>query len=200
MVESQLRPQGVTDPRVLDAMASVQRENFLPDRTRPLAYVDRSVAIGDGRFLPSPAVLGRLLTEMMIEPGQRALVVGAGTGYSSAVLNHVGLNVVALESSAELADRARELGIDIVEGPLEAGWKKLAPYDRILIDGAVESIPDTIVDQIADGGRLGTALVDRGITRLTVGRKAGEAFGYLSLGDAGTPTLPGFSKPEAFTF
>ena len=200
MVESQLRPQGVTDPRVLDAMASVQRENFLPDRTRPLAYVDRSVAIGDGRFLPSPAVLGRLLTEMMLEPGQHVLVVGAGTGYSSAVLNHVGLNVVALESSAELADCARELGIDIVEGPLEDGWKKLAPYDRILIDGAVESIPDTIVDQLADGGRLGTALVDRGITRLTVGRKAGGAFGYLSLGDAGTPTLPGFSKPEAFTF
>jgi len=200
MVESQLRPQGVTDPRVLDAMASVQRENFLPDRTRPLAYVDRSVAIGDGRFLPSPAVLGRLLTEMMLEPGQHVLVVGAGTGYSSAVLNHVGLNVVALESSAELADRARELGIDIVEGPLEAGWKKLAPYDRILIDGAVESIPDTIVDQLADGGRLGTGLVDRGITRLTVGRKAGGAFGCLSLGDAGTPTLPGFSKPEVFTF
>jgi len=200
MVESQLRPQGVTDPRVLDAMASVQRENFLPDRTRPLAYVDRSVAIGDGRFLPSPAVLGRLLTEMMLEPGQHVLVVGAGTGYSSAVLNHAGLSVVALESSAELADRARDLGIDVVEGPLAAGWKKLAPYDRILIDGAVESIPDTIVDQLADGGRLGTALVDRGITRLTVGRKAGGAFGCLSLGDAGTPTLPGFSKPEAFTF
>ena len=200
MVDSQLRPQGVTDPRVLDAMASVQRENFLPDRTRPLAYVDRSVAIGDGRFLPSPAVLGRLLTEMMIEPGQHVLVVGAGTGYSSAVLSHAGLSVVALESSAELADRARELGIDIVEGPLEAGWKKLAPYDRILIDGAVESIPDTIVDQLADGGRLGTALVDRGITRLTVGRKAGGAFGCLSLGDAGTPTLPGFSKPAVFTF
>ena len=200
MVESQLRPQGVTDPRVLDAMASVQRENFLPDRTRPLAYVDRSVAIGDGRFLPSPAVLGRLLTEMMLEPGQHVLVVGAGTGYSSAVLNHAGLRVVALESSAELADHARELGIDIVEGPLEAGWKKLAPYDRILIDGAVATIPDTIVDQLADGGRLGTALVDRGITRLTVGRKAGGAFGCLSLGDAGTPVLPGFSKPEVFTF
>jgi len=200
MVESQLRPQGVTDPRVLDAMASVQRENFLPDRTRPLAYVDRSVAIGDGRFLPSPAVLGRLLTEMMLEPGQHVLVVGAGTGYSSAVLNHAGLSVVALESSAELADRARDLGIDVIEGPLAAGWKKLAPYDRILIDGAVESIPDTIVDQLADGGRLGTALVDRGITRLTVGRKAGGAFGCLSLGDAGTPVLPGFSKPEVFTF
>jgi len=200
MVESQLRPQGVTDPRVLDAMAAVQREDFLPDHTRPLAYVDRSVAIGDGRFLPPPAVLGRLLTQMMIEPGQHALVVGAGTGYSSAVLAHTGVDVVALECSADLAARARELGIDVVEGRLEAGWKKLAPYDQILIDGAVAAIPDTIVEQLADGGRLGTALMDRGIARLTVGRKAGGAFGYVSLGDAGTPVLPGFSKPAAFAF
>jgi len=200
MVESQLRPQGVTDPRVLDAMAAVERENFLPDHTRPLAYVDRAVAIGDGRFLPPPAVLGRLLTEMMIEPGQRALVVGAGTGYSSAVLAHMGVVVVGLESSAELAARARELGVDVVDGPLESGWKKLAPYDQILIDGAVEHIPDVIVNQLADGGRLGTALLDRGVSRLTVGRKAGGAFGYVSLGDAGTPALPGFSKPRVFTF
>jgi len=200
MVESQLRPQGVTDPRVLDAMAAVERENFLPDHTRPLAYVDRAVAIGDGRFLPPPAVLGRLLTEMMIEPGQRALVVGAGTGYSSAVLAHMGVVVVGLESSIELAARARELGVDVVDGPLESGWKKLAPYDQILIDGAVEHIPDVIVNQLADGGRLGTALLDRGVSRLTVGRKAGGAFGYVSLGDAGTPALPGFSKPRVFTF
>jgi protein-L-isoaspartate(D-aspartate) O-methyltransferase len=200
MVESQLRPQGVTDPRVLDAMAAVERENFLPDHTRPLAYVDRAVAIGDGRFLPPPALLGRLLTEMMIEPGQRALVVGAGTGYSSAVLAHMGVVVVGLESSAELAARARELGVDVVDGPLESGWKKLAPYDQILIDGAVEHIPDVIVNQLADGGRLGTALLDRGVSRLTVGRKAGGAFGYVSLGDAGTPALPGFSKPRVFTF
>ncbi len=200
MVESQLRPQGVTDPAVLGAMGAVQRERFLPVETRALAYVDRSVAIGGGRFLPSPAVLGGLLTQMMAEPGQRALVVGAGTGYSSAVLANMGLDVVALESSADLATRARELGIDVVEGPLEAGWRKQGPYDQILIDGAVEYIPDAIVDQLADGGRLGTALVDRGIARLTVGRKVGEAFGHLSLGDAGTPALPGFSKPKVFSF
>ena len=200
MVESQLRPQGVTDPAVLDAMAAIRREDFLPDLTRPLAYVDRAVAIGEGRFLPSPAVLGRLLTEMMAEPGQRALVVGAGTGYSSAILAHMGLEVVALETSAELAARARELGVEVVEGPLETGWKRQAPYDYILIDGAVEYIPDAIVHQLNDGGRLGTALVDRGVTRLTIGRRVGNAFGCLSVGDAGTPALPGFSKPKAFTF
>jgi protein-L-isoaspartate(D-aspartate) O-methyltransferase len=200
MVESQLRPEGVTDASVLAAMSAIEREKFLPSHTRPLAYVDRSVAIGEGRFLAAPAVLGRLLTEMTPEVGQRALVVGAGTGYSAAVLAAMGLEVTALESSAELIAAARKAGISVVEGRLESGVEKNAPYQQILIDGAVDYIPDAIVDQLADGGRLGTALVDRGVTRLIVGRKAGGAFGYLSVGDAGVPALPGFQRPRAFTF
>lgn len=200
MVENQLRPQGVSDPLVLGAMGAVERERFVPSHTRPLAYVDRAIAMGDGRFLAAPAVLGQLLTQMMPQPGEKALVVGAGTGYAAAVIATMGLHVTAVESSAELADRGRELGIDIIEGPLEAGHKKAAPYDLILIDGAVEEIPQTIIDQLAEGGRLGTALTDRGVTRLIVGRKAGIAFGYLSLADAGVPVLPGFSRPRAFTF
>jgi len=200
MVESQLRPQGVTDPSVLAAMGRIARERFLPAHTRPLAYVDRAVAIGEGRFISAPAVLGQLLTQMMPEVGQRALVVGAGTGYSAAVLAAMGLDVTAVESSAELVAAARELKVKLVEGPLESGWASEAPYDQILIDGAVEQLPDAITDQLADGGRLGAAIVDRGITRLIVGRKAGGAFGYLSIGDAGVPVLPGFSRPKAFTF
>ena len=200
MIESQLRPQGVTDPAVLAAMGSVPRERFVPDHSRPRAYVDRAVAIGEGRFLAAPAVLGQLLTEMVPETGQRALVVGAGTGYSAAILAAMGLEVVALESADALARRARKLGVKVLDGPLEAGHAKAAPYDHILIDGAVELIPDAIVDQLAEGGRLGTALSDRGITRLIVGRKAGGAFGYLSIGDAGVPALPGFTRPRAFTF
>jgi protein-L-isoaspartate(D-aspartate) O-methyltransferase len=200
MVESQLRPQGVSDPAVAAAMGSVQRERFLPDRTRPLAYVDRAVAIGDGRFLPAPAVLGQLLTEMLPKPGQRALVIGAGTGYSAAVFAAIGLEVTAVESDPALAATARELGVEIFEAPLEKGAPKNGPYDQILIDGAVEYIPDAIVAQLAEGGRLGAALVDRGVTRLIVGRKAGGAFGYLSLGDSGAPILPGFTRPKAFTF
>jgi protein-L-isoaspartate(D-aspartate) O-methyltransferase len=200
MVESQLRPQGVTDPAVLDAMGTVPREDFLPPETRPLAYVDRAVSMGDRRFLPAPAVLGSLLMQMMPVRGQRALVIGAGTGYSAAVLQAMGLVVTALESSPELAAKAREKDIDTVEGALDAGWNKGAPYDQILIDGAVEYIPDAIVGQLAQGGRLGTALVDRGITRLIVGRKVAGAFGYLSLSDAGVPVLPGFARAKAFTF
>lgn len=200
MVESQLRPQGVTDPAVIQAMNTVAREQFLPPETRPLAYVDRAVLMGDGRFLPAPAVLGSLLTQMMPVAGHRALVVGAGTGYSAAVLKAMGVVVTALESSPALAAAARENGIEVAEGALDAGWKKGAPYDQILIDGAVEHIPDAIVAQLADGGRLGVAIADRGITRLVVGRKAGEAFGTLSIGDAGVPALPGFQRPRAFSF
>jgi protein-L-isoaspartate(D-aspartate) O-methyltransferase len=186
MVESQLRPQGVTDPAVLAAMGRVERERFLPSHTRPLAYVDRAVSVGQGRFLPAPAVLGQLLTQMKVKPGHRALIVGAGTGYSAAVLADMGVEVVALESDPELAAAAKEQGIAITEGPLEAGLAAKGPYYQILIDGAVESIPD--------------AIVDRGITRLVVGRKAGNAFGTLSIGDAGVPVLPGFSRPSEFTF
>jgi protein-L-isoaspartate(D-aspartate) O-methyltransferase len=200
MVENQLRPEGVTDPAVIAAMASVAREAFLPDAVRPLAYADRAIPLGEGRFLPPPAILGQLLTRMSPQPGQRALVVGAGTGYSAAILAQMGLEVVALESSAALAARARDAGIEVVEGPLEAGWSLAAPYDLILIDGAIETIPDAIVGQLGEGGQLGTALIERGVARLIVGRKAGRGFGYLSLGDAGTPALPGFRLPTPFTF
>ena len=200
MIDSQLRPQGVTDPLVLEAMGAVERELFVPESSRPLAYVDRAVPIGGERFLPAPAVLAQLLTQMAPQPGQSALVIGGGTGYSTAVLERIGLNATTVENDEALAGRARDLGVAITEGPLEQGHRKGAPYDQILIDGAVEYIPETIIEQLADGGRLGAALVDRGVTRLIVGRKSGIAFGYLSIGDSGAPVLPGFICPKAFTF
>ena len=200
MVDTQLRPEGVSYPPVVEAMASVRREEFVAPDAKPLAYIDRVVPMGSGRLMNGPVVVGRLLSEMVPLTGERALVVGCGTGYSAAVLKMVGLEVLGLESSPELAARAREMDIDVVEGPLEQGWKKRAPYHLILIDGAVEYIPEPIIAQLTDHGRLGTALSDRGITRLVVGRKAGGAFGILSFGDAGVPALPGFSRPKAFKF
>ena len=199
MVESQLRPQGVTDAGLLDAMGKIAREKFLPSHTRPLAYADRAVALSDGRFLPAPAVLGQLLTQMRPEPGHHALVVGAGTGYSAAVLSAMGLRVTAIESDVELLQSTGP-GATVTQGGLEEGAPNEGPFDQILIDGAVGFIPDALVAQLADGGRLGTALIDRGVTRLIIGRKAGDAFGYLSIGDAGVPALPGFSRPPAFSF
>lgn len=198
MIDSQLRPEGVTDRAVLAAMASVPREAFVPADARPLAYSDRAVPLGNGRSLMAPAALGRLLTEMAPEAGQRALVIG--TGYAAAILAAIGLDVTAIDSDPALAAIAREQGVETVDGPLEAGHRRGAPYDCILIDGAVEQIPDAMIAQLADGGRLGAALIDRSVTRLVIGRKSGSAFGLLSLGDAGVPPLPGFARPPAFTF
>ena len=200
MIESQLRPEGVADRAVLAAMGSIARESFVPTDSRALAYSDRAVALGNGRFLMAPAALGQLLTEIAPTPGERALVIGSGTGYSAAVLAAIGLEVTALESDPELAAAAREAGVETIEGPLDAGHRASAPFALILIDGAVEAVPDAIIAQLADGGRLGAALIDRSVTRLIVGRKSGEAFGFLSLGDAGVPPLPGFTRPRAFTF
>jgi len=200
MVDSQLRPQGVNDPAVIAAMASVPRERFVPEAVRELSYADCAVPLGAGRAMPTPAALGMLLTQLAPLPGEKALVVGAGTGYSAAVLAAMGVDAVALESSPELAAIARQNGLTVVEGPLEAGHRKGAPYDIILLDGAVELIPDAFVAQLKDGGRLGGALVEDGVTRLIVGRRAGGGFGHLSIADAGVPDLPGFKRPRAFTF
>ena len=200
MIESQLRPEGVTDRAVLAAMGSVARESFVPADSRPLAYSDRAVPLGNGRYLMAPAALGQLLTEIAPATGERALVIGSGAGYAAAVLAAIGLEVTALESDSTLTAAARDAGIETIEGPLDAGHAKGAPYALILIDGAVAAVPDAIIAQLADGGRLGAAVIDRSVTRLIVGRKSGDAFGYLSLGDAGVPPLPGFARPPAFVF
>lgn len=200
MVDSQLRPQGVNDPAVIAAMSAVPREAFVPDEQKPLAYVDRAVPLGEGRALPAPAVLGLLLTGLAALRGERALVVGAATGYSAAVLAEMGLDVTALESSSSLAEIARKNGVEVVQGPLSEGVMKGGPYDLILVDGAIEHIPDALIEQLRDGGRLGGAIVDQGITRLFIGRRAGGGFGFHPIADASTPILPGFERPRAFTF
>lgn len=201
MVDSQLRPQGVNDPSVIAAMSLVPREKFVPDYERPLAYVDRAIPLGEGRAMPAPVVTGLLLTALAPLAGETALVVGAGTGYAAAILAEMGVKAVALESSAALAAAAKKLRVSVVEGSLQDGHARSAPYDFILIDGAVEFIPDTLIEQLKDGGRLGGAIIDKGgITRLVVGRKAGGGFGFHSIADSATPALPGFERPQAFTF
>lgn len=200
MIDSQLRPEGVNDPDVIAAIANIPREQFVPESSRPLAYIDRPVPLGDGRFLAPASALGLLLTQLAPRPGERALIVGAGTGYSAAVLAQMGLEPVAVESSAELAAAARGNGIDIVEGPLEKGWSRGGPYDLLLIDGAVEFIPDPLIEQLKDGGRIGAALVEDGVTRLVIGRKAAGSYGFYSIADWVVPRLPGFQRPRTFTF
>ena len=200
MVDSQLRPQGVNDTAVIAAMGTVPRERFVPQEARPTAYLDRSIPLGGSRAMPSPEAVGLLLTALAPKPGERALVVGAGTGYSAAVLAEMGVDVVALEADSGLAEAARHAGIDVVAAPLEDGHANGAPYDLILVDGAVEHLPEGLTDQLREGGRIGFARLDRGVSRLALGRKAANAVGVQSLVDVGVPPLPGFARPRAFSF
>lgn len=203
MVVSQLRTTGVNDPRVVDAMGSVPRERFVPEARGATAYADAAIPLAHGRAINPPMVLGKLLNEADPRPGERVLVVGAGTGYAAAVLEKLVGPLIAIEEDADSFAKAKALlpkRVKLVEGPLTAGHQKGAPYDLILIDGAVETVPDALVKQLADGGRLVSGLVEDGVTRLAIGRRAGEGFGMVPFADAAAVILPGFAKPRSFTF
>lgn len=204
MVASQLRTTAVNDPRVVEAMATVARERFVPADRQSFAYLDIAQPIGGGRIMPSPMVLGRLLTEARVRPTDHVLIIGSGTGYAAAVTALVAKDVVALEEQADLAAiGAASLpeNVTAVAGPLAAGWAAAAPYDLILFDGAIEQVPQAIVEQLADGGRLAAAIIDEGgVTRLAVGRAVAGSYGMTTFADAEAPILPGFTKPVGFRF
>ncbi|HEY9553102.1 protein-L-isoaspartate O-methyltransferase family protein [Allosphingosinicella sp.] len=204
MVASQLRTTGVNDPRVVAAMGAVPRERFVPDDRITVAYADALVPLGNGRQLNTPMSLGRLLTEARPREDDQALVIGAATGYAAAVLARMVRSVVAVEEDAALAAAAKAAlkgtNAKLVEGPLAKGYKKGAPYDLILIDGAVELISDALVDQLAERGRLVAAILDNGVARISIGRRGGGGFGTVAVADAASAILPGFEKPRGFTF
>ena len=204
MVASQLRTTGVNDPRVIAAMGAVPRERFVPLERCALAYADTLVPLGSNRQLNPPMVLGRMLSEARLRGHERALVIGAATGYSAAVVARLAASVTAVEESPALigfAERALDgTGVELVEGPLVEGYQAGAPYDFILIDGAVEFVPQAIVGQIADGGEFSLAMIDEGVTRLCVGRVVAGAFGTTAVSDAAAAILPGFRKARGFSF
>lgn len=204
MVASQLRTTGVNDPRVVAAMGAVPRERFVSEHLVSGAYTDLLIPLGHGRELNTPMALGRMLSEARLNGDERALVIGCATGYSAAVVARLARSVIALEEQPALAVWARrELegsGVTVAEGSLTQGYAAGAPYDFILIDGAVEFVPQAIIDQMADGGQLAAAILEGGVPRLSVGRVVGGAFGAAAHSDAAAPVLPGFLKPRGFSF
>jgi protein-L-isoaspartate(D-aspartate) O-methyltransferase len=204
MVASSLRTTGVSDPRVLAAIGAVPRERFVPRECLAIAYADTMVPLGSGRELNSPLALGRMLSEARPEPHEKALVIGAATGYAAAVVERLAGWVVAVEENPALAAKARgnlaATSVELVEGPLVEGHAAGAPYDFILIDGAVEFVPEALVAQLVDGGRLAAAILDNGVTRVALGRRAGEGFGLAAITDSAATILPGFARPRTFTF
>jgi protein-L-isoaspartate(D-aspartate) O-methyltransferase len=205
MVASQLRTSSVNDPRVVEAMALVPREQFVPAGQRELAYRDRLIPAPGGRRLNSPLASGLLLTLARVEPSDNVLLIGAGGGYTAAVLGELAARVVAVEEDPALAALAREAlsgnaKVTLVEGPLAAGAPGQAPFDVLLIDGAVEEVPEALVAQLRVGGRAAAGSVDRGVTRICSGQRTESAFALADQFDVECAVLPGFARPRRFRF
>ena len=207
MVDSQVRTNKVTDEDLIQAIRLLPRERFVPEAARARAYLDDDVEIASGRYLMEPMVTARLIQAAAPKPDDIALVVGAGTGYAAALLARLVNTVVALESEPALAQRASavlgELAIDnavVVEGALNAGCGKHAPYNIVYLDGAVEEVPQALAGQLAEGGRMVGVLLDGGVGRAALWIKSGRGLSHRVLFDANVMPLPGFAAPARFVF
>ncbi len=206
MIDAQVRSADVTDPRIHAALAAVARERFVPSAKQALAYADVPVEIAPGRYLLDPRSLAKALQLAGVGAGDRALDVGCGTGYSSAVLGGLVKSVVALEQDADLVRVASQTleqasgKIDVTQGSLIDGFKMGGPYDVILVNGSIEARPDALLDQLAEGGRLVCFMSSgpQGRAMLFV-REHGQV-GSRPGFDATVPALAGFKKAMGFIF
>ena len=207
MVDCQILPNRVDDQRIVEALLKIPREKFVPDNLTGIAYVDEIVPLGGQRYVMEAMVVARLLQTAALNAEDVALSIGCGTGYATAVLAQIVDTVVAVEPDKGLAQKANQnlaaIGLDnvaVVEGKLEDGNIDQGPYNVIFFDGAVQTVPDAICDQLAEGGRL---------VAIVAGERVGTAYLYSRFGgviskrevfDAGTPLLPGFGKQKSFVF
>src|ERR1043166_6665438 len=207
MVDRQVRTADVTDLRIIAALLEVPREAFVPAARRAVAYLDLDVPVDGARALLKPMVFAKLLQAAGIGDTDRVLDVGCATGYSAAVLGQLAGHVVALEEDTALARGASvtlaQIGarnVAVVSGALSAGWAEGAPSDAIVLEGAAEVIPDSLLAQLREGGRLVAVVGSGPMGKATLYRRAGGHAGALPVFDAAAPLLPGFAKPAAFVF
>jgi protein-L-isoaspartate(D-aspartate) O-methyltransferase len=205
MVDSQVRPNQVSDSRVISAMRTLPREAFAPAGAR--VYADADIDLGGGRFLLAPLVIARLTQLVLAANPAKILVIGAGAGYGAAILAASGAQVTALESEARLdtgALAAYAPGVKRVEGALAAGFAEGAPYDAIFIEGAVAEIPGSLAAQLAPGGRLVTILADTEygarLGHMVIAESRGQGFAVVKIFDCTSRVIPAFRPAPAFVF
>lgn len=204
MVDSQVRTDDVTHPPLVAALRGVEREAFVPDSLRAVAYIGEPLQIAPGRFLLDARTFAKLCQLAEITPADTVLVVGGATGYSAAVLARLAAHVTLLESDAGLAEAAAtnlaSAGVTIARGPLAAGWPAKAPYTLILLDGAVPVVPETLLAQLAPNGRLVGVVTDKGVGKAHIFIKAATGLSSRIAFDATVPTLAGFESAPHFVF
>ena len=212
MIESQVRPNGITDRRIIAAMERVPRELFVPESRRAVAYVDEDVPLEPADAASGPRALieamafARLLQHATIRPADKVLLLGAGTGYGAAVVSALAAAAVALECDSGLAaDARRNLegtgNVKVAEGPLEAGVPAEGPFDVIVAEGRVEEVPRALFDQLADGGRLVAVVGEADMAQACIYTKSGVAVAMRQVFDASVAALPGMKKKKpAFVF
>ena len=205
MVEAQVRPNDVTDPRIHQAMLEIARESFVPAPLRVVAYMEGCVDLGGGRALLDARCFAKLAQLAELGANDLVLDVGCGSGYSSAVLARLAAKVVALEEDPALARLASDAlrdcsNVEVVQGRLADGFARQAPYDVIFVGGAVETRPDALLNQLATGGRLVCVMPEAGQGHAHLFVKGESGMSDRAAFDAQVPTLPGFTKISGFVF
>ena len=202
MVDNQIRPSEVTSFPIIEAMLHVPREAFVPPARIEAAYLGENLFLAPGRVVLDPRTLGKLLEGLDIVPGERVLDLGTGLGYAAALIARMGAEVVALEDdparAAAAGEALRGTGVRVVQGPLPAGAPAEAPFDAILVEGAVETMPQAITDQLAPDGRIGAIFAEDGVGVARIGRKEAGRVHWRYAFNAGAPVIPGFERPRAF--
>lgn len=205
MVDTQVRPSDVTKFPIIDAMLNVPRETYVPHALREAAYVGENLDLGDGRTLLEARSFAKMIDALSIDTDDVILDIGCGFGYSTAILAWLGEFVVGLEDDAARATDAQailsEQGIDnaaVMEGVLAEGDVKSGPYDIIILQGAVEIVPNTLTDQLREGGRIAAIFAEGALGIVRIGHKIDGTVSWRFAFNAGAPLLTGFENEAAF--
>ena len=204
MVDTQVRPQDVTKFPIIEAMLSVPREVYVPADKREAAYVGENVDLGGGRVLLEARTLAKMLDALDIQPSDIVLDLGCGLGYSSAVIARMAEAVVAVEAEPMAAEAQRILaseGVDnaaVVAAPVDQGCAKCGPYDVITVQGGIETLPEGLVAQLKDGGRIAALFMDGPLGAVKIGHKTGDKLVWRFAFNAAAPVMDGFTSRHEF--
>lgn len=205
MVDTQVRPSDVTKFPIIDAMLTVPREAFVPADMTEAAYIGETIEIAPGRVLLEPRTLAKMIDALDIQREEMVLDIGVGLGYSAAVIGRIAEAVVALESDADLAEEAQRLlvengadGVAVHTGPLVEGAAEFGPFDVICIQGGVEQVPEALLEQLKDNGRIACLFMDGALGVVRIGYKVNGTVSWRFAFNAAAPVLDGFEKARAF--